>query len=128
MTKRYSDLIKINGHYERLEYLKLNDNNVSSPREDSMRFFKSEAWLETRRQIINRDLAFDLGVFGMYIDDRVIVHHINPITIEDIENNSAKLLDHENLITVSHETHNKIHYQKERDLFVERSEGDTILW
>ena len=85
-------------------------------------------WKQTRLQIINRDLGFDLGVFGMYIYDRVIVHHINPVTILDIVNNTSALFDPENLITVSHDTHNRIHYGSPREDFVERTPGDTILW
>ncbi len=111
-----------------MEYLQLNDNNYNSPRDKSQTLFKSVAWQRTRLQIINRDLAFDLGVFGMYIYDRVIVHHINPVTMEDIMYESPSLFDPENLITVSHDTHNRIHYGTEDKSYVERTPGDTIQW
>jgi hypothetical protein len=92
-------------------------------------FFKSSAWLITRKQIIERDLGFDLGMFGVYIDGPMYVHHINPINESDIRNRTKSLLDPDNLITVSMDTHNSIHYKKvERDIWVERKPGDTKLW
>ena len=127
--KSYSEVIKLESFDERLEYLKLLDNNVKSPRHMSMRFYKSSWWETVRQQIISRDLGFDLGVFGVYIDGPMIVHHINPIDEYDIINMTDKLLNPENLITVSDNTHNKIHYnQKEKEVWVERKPGDTKLW
>lgn len=74
-------------------------------------------------------MGFDLGVFGVYIPDIVIVHHINPIDENDIIYQTKKLLDPDNLITVSLNTHNIIHYRnEERDIWVERRPGDTKLW
>lgn len=127
--RTYNELILLKSFNERLEYLKLLDNNVNSPRHMSQPFFKSYAWKVVRQMVIDRDLGFDLGVFGLYIDGPMFVHHINPITEEDIVNESKKLLDLNNLITTSRETHNKIHYnQTEEDPWVERTPGDTILW
>lgn len=131
MTKvrTYSEMILLESYKERLEYLKLNDNNSLSPRHMSMDFYKSHAWLTTRDYILQRDLGFDLGVFGIYIEGAMYVHHINPITEEDIVYGTKKLHDPENLITTSGDTHNKIHYsQKEKEEYVERTPGDTILW
>lgn len=86
-------------------------------------------WLTTRDIIIKRDLGFDLGIMGVYILDKVIIHHINPIDEYDILNLTPKLLDPENLITTSLKTHNIIHYgQKKGEPWVERRPGDTILW
>ncbi len=127
--RSYSELIKIPSFSERLEYLKLLDNNVLSPRHMSQQFYQSHAWKATRKEIIKRDLGFDLGVFGVYIEGTIIIHHINPITEWDIINMSNRLFDPENLITTSVNTHNKIHYNiEEPEIWVERKPGDTILW
>ena len=122
-------MIKLNSHAERLEYLKIGDNNALSPRHMSMNFYKSHAGEVTRDAILKRDLGFDLGVFGVYIDGPMYVHHINPIEESDIVHMTRKLLDPENLITTSDNTHKKIHYNKEeREQWAERKPGDTILW
>ena len=127
--KTYSELITLPSFKERLEYLKLLDNNVTSPRHMSADFYKSHEWRQLRKAIISRDLGFDLGVFGVYIDGIMYVHHINPINESDIIYRTNKLLDPENLITVSGNTHNLIHYNtKQREQWVERTPGDTKLW
>jgi 5-methylcytosine-specific restriction endonuclease McrA len=127
--RSYSELISMPSFTERLEYLKLLDNNVTSPRHMSAGFYKSRTWRTIRKQIIDRDLGFDLGMFGVYIDGPMLVHHINPINESDIIYQTNKLLDPENLITVSGNTHNLIHYNKvEKEKWVERTPGDTKLW
>lgn len=114
---------------ERLEYLKLLDNNATSPRHISGDFYSSRTWKVIRKTIIDRDLGFDLGMFGVYIEGPMLVHHINPIDESDIIYQTNKLLDPENLITVSGNTHNLIHYnKKEKEKWVERTPGDTKLW
>lgn len=123
----YSELIKHNSYEDRLRLLILNDYNYNSPREGLDNFYKSYAWLSVRREVIKRDLGFDLGVIGVSIEGKVIVHHIDPVTPEDIINNHPKLLDMENLITVSLKTHNIIHYG-EVETPIERRPGDTKLW
>lgn len=127
MNRRYSELITFKTYDERLKYLMLLDGNVHSPREYAMAFYKSKAWLDVRNEIIFRDMTFDIGAIGVDICDRVLVHHINPITDEDIFNDSYKLYDHENLITVSLNTHNIIHYGHKKEEYVERKPGDTSL-
>ena len=127
--KLYSELILLEDYDSRLDYLQLLDNNVLSPRHMSMPFYKSRTWRHVRQMILDRDLGFDMGLFGLYIDGDKQVHHINPITEWDIIHHSIKLLDPENLITVSTSTHNKIHYgEQKQDYWVERTPGDTILW
>lgn len=127
--RSYSELIKLDSFSERLEYLKLLDNNVASPRHMSESFYKSYGWRMFRKSIIDRDLGFDLGVFGVYIEGPMFVHHINPITEYDILHQTKKLLDPENVITSSGFTHNRIHYNtKEKEIWVPRTPGDTILW
>lgn len=124
----YSEAIKYDNFGDRLEYLRLLDGNVNSPRAMSNEFYKSRPWLTVRDEIIKRDLGMDLGVNGNSISDRIIVHHINPITDTDIIEGSYKLFDPENLITVSIQTHNAIHYGSKKEDFVERKPGDTKLW
>lgn len=127
--RSYSELIKLKSFDERLGYLMLLDNNVTSPRHMSMQFYKSRAWATVRDMIISRDLGFDLGVMDVYIDGHVFVHHINPIGESDIIYQTDKLLNPENLITTSMTTHNIIHYGSElEDEWVERKPGDHILW
>ena len=127
--RSYSGLILLPSFSERLEYLKLLDNNVTSPRHISEQFYKSHTWRTVRKQIIDRDLGFDLGVTDVYIDGVMLVHHINPIDENDIIYQTRKLLDPDNLITTSLNTHNLIHYKQEsKDDWVERTPGDTIFW
>lgn len=129
MIKSYSELLKFESFEDRLNYLKLLDNNALSPRHMSIGFYKSHMWLSTRQSIIDRDLGFDLGSFGIYIEGAMVVHHINPISEHDILYQTSKLLDPENLITTSVDTHNRIHYSREeKEEWVERTPGDTILW
>lgn len=130
MIRSYSELIQLPSFAERLKYLQLFDEKYLSPRSLSPTFYKSLAWLSVRKEILIRDGYSDLGIRGLLIDSDIIVHHINPLEIQDIEEqNVDKLLDPENLICVSYETHNKIHYKKaEIELLQERSAGDTKLW
>lgn len=127
--KTYSELITIPTFKDRLDYLKLLDNNATSPRHMSEKFYRSDTWRVLRKQIIDRDLGFDLGVFGIYIPTVKMVHHINPINESDIIYQTDKLLNPENLITTSLNTHNLIHYNtKAKEVWVERTPGDTKLW
>lgn len=128
MDRCYSELVKLKSYQDRLNYLILNDNNVTSPRHISEKFYKSTMWKHTRLNIIMRDLPFDLGIFGIYIYDRILVHHINPIDEYDIKYVTKKLTDPENLVVTSLVTHNIIHYGTQEDPIVERQPGDTILW
>ena len=123
----YSEAVKFETYEERLQYLSLWKSKHQSPRTISEKFYKNRIWLSCRESIIKRDIAFDLGVFGKYITGPIYVHHINPITQKDIDEWSDKLLDPENLISCSHNTHMGIHY-KPVEPFVERSPGDTKLW
>lgn len=127
--KSYSELIALTDFEERLDYLKILDNNATSPRHMSMNFYKSETWRIIRQCVLERDMGFDLGVFGVYIEGSMLVHHINPIDENDIIYQTRKLLDPENLITTSNHTHNLIHYnQQEKESWVERTPGDTKFW
>lgn len=127
--RSYSELITIPSFQQRLEYLKLLDNNALSPRHMSEQFYKSSGWRFIRHEIIKRDLGFDLAMNDIYIEGVIIVHHINPIEEHDIVYCTEKLTDPENLVATSLKTHNAIHYkQEESGIWVERTPGDTKLW
>lgn len=130
LIKSYKELLEFDSYDERLEYLRLYSDNPSNEDRAFMNsFYKSHAWKQVRDFVIHRDLGCDLGASNIYIDGPILVHHINPITEEDILNGSELILDPNNLISVSYETHNKIHYSnKSKEPFVERKPGDTRLW
>ena len=113
------------------------DGGVGEPTFDDMRwvnqaFYHSREWRQMRQRIIARDLGMDLGTRDFPIRERYpIIHHMNPITLEDIEEGTDNLLDPEFLISTGLRTHNAIHYGDESQLpreFVERSPNDTIDW
>lgn len=115
---------------ERLKYLQLYGESYPSPREISNPFYKSPAWEAVRKEVIFRDGYWDLGVHGVNILTDILVHHINPLEPKDFEEfNEDKLINPDNLVTVSVSTHNMIHYKiPVVDPLVERSSGDTKLW
>lgn len=120
---------------ERYRYLAIRGNvgeaTFGFERFVNQRFYKSAQWRQARHEVITRDIGFDLGVTGYEIHNRVIIHHMTPMTIEDIEQGDPRILDPEYLITTTHTTHNAIHYGDERLLVkprVERKPGDTKLW
>lgn len=117
---------------ERFDYLKLWDTPHVPPDDNLYRkFLKSRDWLVTRQSIIDRDLIQDLAVDGLFAEELVIVHHINPVTTEDIINHNVdRLLNPDNLVTTTISTHNAIHYKPidRPPLVSERRPGDTTLW
>lgn len=134
--KRYSELILLPTFEERYDYLKLN-GVVGSPtfgheRYLNQRFYASQEWKRARREAIIRDEACDLAIAGRDIFDKVIVHHIQPVTSEMILNRDPLLLDLDNLVCVSDSTHNAITYGDPSLLsistMVERFSGDTCPW
>lgn len=135
MIKTYSEAIAIPDYYERYQYLKLQgmvgEETFGSLRFLNQKLYDSEEWKKFRRKVILRDNGNDMAVDGFNIPGRAIVHHINPITAEDIINKSPKIFDLENVILVSHNTHEAIHYGNESLLpieYKEREPGDTLLW
>lgn len=98
----------------------------------NQRFYTSREWKHTRNFVIARDDACDLGVQGYEIHSRILIHHINPITPEDITDRLESILDPEYLITTTHDTHNAIHFgdasKLARQAFDDRVPGDTRLW
>jgi hypothetical protein len=133
--KTYSKLIRLTDFKERYEYLKiggiLGEKTFGYERWMNQAFYKSPEWLNTRHRIIARDLACDLAMVGREITGYIIVHHINPVTKQQMERYAPILFNPENLICCSHDTHNAIHYGNglkwEVDI-VERYKNDTIPW
>lgn len=133
MIKRYSELIRLETFNERFEYLKLNGSigheTFGSRRYLNQTLYSSKEWRNFRNEIILRDEGRDLACKGYDIFGQVYIHHLNPITIEDIQNRDPKIFDFENVVCVSFNTHNAIHYGDEiRSSINERKQGDTLLW
>lgn len=133
--KTYDELKQILSFEDRFRYLSLSglvgDRTFGSERYLNQRFYNSSQWRRTRDFVILRDNGCDLGIPGREIHNSIYIHHINPLTPFDIKSGSSALLDPNNLITVSHRTHNAIHYGDEKQLqigFIERRPGDTKLW
>lgn len=134
----YSDLIQYSTFEDRLHYLELHgvvgEDTFGFDRYINQKFYKSPEWRRVRDFVIVRDNGCDLGVKGYDIGDRIIVHHMNPLTLDDINNSSDFLLNPEYLICVSKETHDIIHYGFSSDRYskskepVDRKPGDTKLW
>lgn len=136
MTLRsFTELSQLGSLEERFEYLRLN-GKVADPTFDDMRwlnqkFYTSRTWRNLRDEIIARDLGCDLGVDQVTVRGFPIIHHMNPITVDDILEGTENLLSPEYLITTSLDTHNAVHYGNESQLprpFVERQPGDHIPW
>lgn len=97
----------------------------------NQQFYRSREWKHIRQHVIARDEGCDLGVDGYEIYDRIYIHHMNPMTVEDVEHGNEDILNPEFLISTTHKTHNAIHYGDETLLpktLVERQPGDTKLW
>ena len=133
--RTYSELITFPTFKERFNYLKLSglvgESTFGFDRYLNQMFYRSQRWKEIRDFVIIRDNGCDLGVEGYEIHSRIVIHHMNPITIEDIRKESEFLLDPEFLICTIHNTHNAIHYGDENLLIkapIERSKNDTCPW
>lgn len=133
--KTYSELSKLKTFEERYEYLKesgaVGVETFGFDRYANQALYNSREWKRARDAVIIRDGGCDLGIEGRDIPQNVLVHHINPITMEQVINRDPLIFDPDNLITVSHRTHNAIHYGDKDQLLsgpVERSKGDTCPW
>lgn len=134
--RSYSGLLKFNTIKDRYNYLKLfgevGSRTFGSDRYVNQDFYRSKVWRDTRRKIILRDNSCDLGLLNYELNSSVTIHHINPITLDDVATeNWDKLLDPENLITTSYNTHKAIHFGNDYmlpKLPIERTPGDTCLW
>jgi len=121
---------------DRYEYLKLSnkvgEETFGYDRVFNQNFYSSDIWRKVRREVIIRDNACDLAMPGYEIDNHVTIHHMNPVTREDVKNEEwEKLTDPEYLICVSYRTHQAIHYGDSSllpQLPIERRPGDTCPW
>lgn len=135
--RTYSELKRFETFTERYEYLALKgvvgEPTFGYERYHNQRFYTSRQWKQIRDFVITRDLGQDLGANGYEIHDseRIIIHHMNPMTPDDIIHGDESILDPEFLITTTHKTHNAIHYGDASLLtkvLIERQPGDTQLW
>ena len=133
--KTYSELITIPTFEERFEYLQLKGSvgkdTFGYDRHLNQVLYRSPEWKRLRNQIIIRDCGCDLACEGYDIHSKVLIHHLNPITVEDVIARSRKVFDPDNLVCVSHNTHNAIHYG-DVDLLatgpIIRTKNDTCPW
>ena len=135
MIRTFSELRRLETFKERYNYLALKGSVGHSTfgfdRYLNQRFYSSVQWKQLRQHIIARDNGCDLAMEGHDIFDRLMVHHMNPMDIDELADGDDRILDPEFLITTTHRTHNAIHYGDERLLprpFVPRKPGDTKLW
>ena len=132
----YTDLSKLQTFEERFEYLRLNGvvgrDTFGFDRIFNQRFYTSPEWRRVRDAVIVRDNGCDLGVIGHEIyGQRIIIHHLNPFRLEDLEERADVLLDPEFLITTIHSTHNAIHYGDASQIVTAplfRTQNDTCPW
>lgn len=135
MNKCYSELIKIPTYKERFEYLKCNgtvgEDTFGSLRFFNQDFYSSKPWKTLRSRMIARDNGYDMALEG-YLATTIVLHHINPITIEDFENDNAIIWDPENLVCVDARTHRALHYGDFSLIappeIIERKPYDTCPW
>lgn len=135
-VKCYSELLTLPSFEERYRYLQIDGEigieTFGLERIFNQQFYTSKEWKDTRRKIIVRDNGCDMALVDHNIFDRPVIHHINPISLIDLRNHSDKMFDPENLVLVSHRTHNAIHYgsyDQVREMeYVERRPFDMCPW
>lgn len=135
MNKSYLEMIQLPTFEERYEYLKLSgsigEETFGYDRYLNQVLYRSSEWKRFRRDIILRDNGCDLACDGYAIIGNILIHHINPITIEDVVNRNTCLFDPNNVISTSLNTHNAIHYGDAELLMtgpIERTKNDTCPW
>lgn len=136
MIRTYSEMIRLSTFEERFKYLKLHGDigkeTFGFDRYLNQKFYKSYEWKQVREKVIMRDMGCDLACRDIPIAGQVIIHHMNPMSIEDLQTNPGILLDPEFLVCVSLETHNAIHYGDDsvvkNKTIDERKPNDTKLW
>lgn len=133
--RNFSKLRKLKSFKERYDYLKLGGEvgiaTFGADRYLNQAFYRSKEWKRVRDQVIVRDNGCDLGVEGYQIYDRIYIHHMNPMTVDDVLDRNEDILNPEFLICVSFDTHNAIHFGDASllpKLPIERKPGDTTLW
>lgn len=135
MMRTYDELSRLDSLDDRFDYLALSAEVGSSTfgfdRWVNQQFYHSKEWRTVRNFVIVRDGGCDMGLFDFPVRGAPQIHHMNPLTLEDIEYATENLLDPEYLICVSHRTHNAIHYGDRTHLPrgpIVRTAGDTRLW
>lgn len=135
MIKTYSDLSALKTFKERYEYLRLGGavgkDTFGFDRYLNQLFYRSASWKRIRDEVIIRDNGCDLGIDGYEIYGKIFIHHMNPISIQDIKTGSDILLNPEYLITTTQSTHNAIHYGDASLLPqepIQRTKNDTCPW
>ena len=135
MIKSYNELIHLLSFRERFEYLYIGEmvgvETFGYNRELNQLLYRSRKWRSLRNEIIIRDNGCDLGVEGFEIYRKILIHHINPITIDDVRFDRDKIYDPNNLISTNLQTHNALHFGAENyspATFTERTPGDMIPW
>lgn len=134
MMKSYSEMLQYDTYSDRFNYLKLNGvvgkETFGFDRYLNQKFYTSTEWKNIRNEVILRDKGNNLGLNGFTIYNGITVHHMNPITIEDILENREKIFNPDFLICTSYLTHRSIHFGEISNEFnfVERKKGDTKLW
>lgn len=134
--RSYNELKTLKTFEERYEYLRLGGiigkDTFGFDRFINQKLYTSSEWKRFRHQIILRDNGCDLGIEGYEIPRNAIIHHINPITVDDVINHDPKVFDPNNAILTTIHTHNAIHYGTDkvnpRQSIVERKENDTCPW
>ena len=133
--RTYSELILLPTFEERFQYLKLGGTvgqiTFGYERYLIQLLYGSDEWKRCRRKVIIRDLGCDLACEGYELQDKILIHHINPITVDDILQRNPRVFDLENLICTSHNTHNAIHYGDENLLLrapIVRTKNDMCPW
>ena len=134
-VKCYTELSRLTTFEERYSYLRLDGvvgkETFGFERYLNQVFYRSKEWKAVRDLVIIRDCGCDLGVPGYEIHGHILIHHLNPISVEDIERRTLTLLNPEYLICTTHNTHNAIHYG-DADLLikgpVQRTKNDTCPW
>lgn len=133
--KCYSELILLPTFLERYEYLRIGGRvgaeTFGHDRYLNQILYRSGPWLEFRDEIIIRDNGCDLACVGFELYERILVHHINPITVEDVLRRDPKVFDPENVVSTCLNTHNAIHYGDASLLALlppDRSPNDTCPW
>lgn len=133
--RTYTELTKLPTYEERFTYLRLDgtvcDETFGNDRYLNQILYKSPRWRKVRSEVIIRDNGCDLGVEDYEIRGRIIVHHMNPITLDDIIYERDSVFNQEYLICTAHNTHNAIHYSDESLLVtapIERARNDTCPW
>jgi len=133
--RSYSELMGLDSLMERYAYLvlggRVGEMTFGFDRALNQMFYKSQEWSNVRRKVILRDNGCDLGIPNYEIHKGITIHHLNPMTVADLQDGNPDILNPEYLITTVHSTHNAIHYGDVRLLprvIVERRPGDTKLW